>query len=1335
MAFTPITPVLIIRNISKSDVNILGVKIRPGQQKDIYQELEYDDNGSLTTTVLKELETPNGKIYRLWKILDVIRIIECVNPTHFGSGLVPESITASNDFFEGAVLGYEGGEFKWLSGGGGGGVSAVTASSPLASSGGTAPNLTIGGGTLGQVLTSDGGTSPTWEDLPAPPSADWTRSGTVLSPTNTGDTVSIEIPFGTAGLVVEESAAAFRTFIAPAVITLEDNLKRAELNANTAALTLKGDTGEAVAPAIVIQDETGSPYALDLQVLELSVNGDVGSAGQVLTSGGPGAAPTWAAASSDFTYDQEVFVAKNGSDVTGTGSVLNPFASVGAAMASITDSAPSKRYAIKVEAGAYTESSALNIKPDVYIVGTLKDAVRITAPSFGLDASFTGSGDKRSGLAQVTLIGSCSFNMSAVTSNEGKMSFHGVSFTNSISMTGFSGINQAQFDSCLFFGAISFSGVNVGSFVNNRCFTSISLSQHPSLPTILNAAGGFADSLTATAAVDNFGRRCSVFARSMKFDGNVTVDGPSAYFDYTVCSLPQAGPVSLNGGNLVSVDWGANKELSNLTFPTKVNSPIIPATTNATNNGDWGYQWFWNFGYVHASTGTDCYVISYPSAFGAESDAGKNVYILADGAGLAADIDGGGIGLFSSDASGTGDSGSILAQTGSAVGGDSGDIALITGAVSGAGTRGVISLDGRQIDANSTNIVNLSDPILPQDAATKGYVDSAAGPGTFLEPVAVKYDFAGPTGATVIDPIAPPTATGTTFTVGTLGGEDFATIAAALSSGSVTDGSRLLLSAETFTLSSQVDISKQVIIEGAGRAVFGGGGALVAGTYIDTTTSIASVHMLNITTSNVVIRDLTLHHKRTTNTSIEAVVNIDAGIGSSGHFLENVVINFMEFGVKIKSDGWQINNCHIAYTGPNNTTRRGLGIYRSAGQGLFTNSTYDSGQNGVITGSTRLVSITTGSAPPDEVLGGYLRIGNITPSNLFPVHQFFNCDYFAPSATPLTLCVDGCTAAETSAFVVFANAVTQPVLSQCAEIVLQDNTLTNAHGKGAFALNGASGGPANPGTTTFYASGNTISSTAFLGNFATAIDGSSDAAVLAQMGYDTLRWTDPNQTISAAGSGLSGLLTIDGVTLTSGERVFVVDSSDGINSGVYVASSTDWSRSSDFATGDSVHGSFFFVNKGDTYANTAWLCTNAAGSDSVGTDALIFAQFGNTAGNDPDAVVISLNTSNNSVAVGEAVCADSTAARTVKKADVSALATARVIGIAAGNGKVQTAGIALAKFTSAPSIGDAAYLSGTSGQLTGTAPVSGIEAEVGIVVDNVAVDGKYAVALQIKKPV
>lgn len=294
MTFAPLRPKLLVRNISRYDVNILGrVKLRPGEERDLYAELEYNDFGSLTTTVLKELESPSGEIYRLWKVLNAIRIVEFINPTHVGSGVSADSFSTSNAYFEGAVLGFESGELKWLAGGGGGGVSAVTASAPLASSGGSSPNITIGGGALGQVLTSNGGTSPTWED---PPAADWTRSGTVLIPAVSGDTVSIEIPFGTPGLTVEEAAASIKTEVSPANLLLQDNLKQAELSAGTATLRLKGDTGEAVAPAIVAQEETGAPYALDLQILELAINSNVGAAGQVLTSGGPGSAPTWATA-------------------------------------------------------------------------------------------------------------------------------------------------------------------------------------------------------------------------------------------------------------------------------------------------------------------------------------------------------------------------------------------------------------------------------------------------------------------------------------------------------------------------------------------------------------------------------------------------------------------------------------------------------------------------------------------------------------------------------------------------------------------------------------------------------------------------------------------------------------------------------------------------------------------------------------------------------------------------------------------------------------------------------------------------------------------------------
>ena len=482
-----------------------------------------------------------------------------------------------------------------------------------------------------------------------------------------------------------------------------------------------------------------------------------------------------------------------------------------------------------------------------------------------------------------------------------------------------------------------------------------------------------------------------------------------------------------------------------------------------------------------------------------------------------------------------------------------------------------------------------------------------ATPDNFCFPADVKYDYTpggGGGGGTVIDPVAPPTATGVTKTVGTLGGEDFATLASALADATVVNGCRLLLSAQEFTLSATLTVSKQVIIQGAGQA----------DTIIKTTgLGVGVFHMINITTSNVVLRDLTISDRRATPTANDSALNISAGAASSGHFLENVTVNFAEFGVIIKSDGWQINNCHIAYTGPNNSNRRALGIYRSAGQGLFTNSTYDSGMGGVVTGSTRLIVVTTGSAPPDEVLGGYLRIGYITSANNKPLHQFFNCDYFAPSGTPLTLCVDNCdttangSTGETSAFLVFAQASSQPTLSQSAEIVLMGNTISNAHGKGMLALNGMAG-LGTPGTTTFYASGNAATSNTFLGTFVSGIDSSVDPAVLMQLGYDNLRWSDPNQTITpSGGGGLSGLITVDGVTLLDGYRVFVVDSSDAVASGIYSANEGAWYRSSDMAAGHDAAGDLFNVTQGTVYAGTRWSCTDSSPA-IVGTDALAFAE-------------------------------------------------------------------------------------------------------------------------------
>jgi len=426
-----------------------------------------------------------------------------------------------------------------------------------------------------------------------------------------------------------------------------------------------------------------------------------------------------------------------------------------------------------------------------------------------------------------------------------------------------------------------------------------------------------------------------------------------------------------------------------------------------------------------------------------------------------------------------------------------------------AGTR---SFSATVTTASSSDTVQNSDLVALttggtlQTALQQSYASVGAFLTAFAEEGGTVYatgEAAGGGGGGVvpIDPVAPPAPSAGTIVV-PLGGDIQTAINGAA------PGDRVLLAAGTYTVPGALTINKALTLQGAGQAA----------TIVQTAGAAGDpVVLLTISVSNVVVRDLTLKQRKTTNTSIESAVSITAGTGSSGHFLEAVTVESMEFGVTVKSDGWQINNCHLAYVGPNNSTRRLLTLYRSAGQGLFTNSTYNSGQNGIITGNTRVVNVTTGASPPDEVLGGYLRLGNITPSNGFPVQQFFSCDYFAPSGTPLSFVVDGCTAAETSAFIVFFTASTQPPLAQCALIALQGNTLTNSHAKGAIALDGATAVIANAGTTVFYATGNTLGATAFLGAFVTALTGTAVPADLAQMGYNTTRWTDPNQTITGGG--------------------------------------------------------------------------------------------------------------------------------------------------------------------------------------------------------------------------
>jgi hypothetical protein len=393
----------------------------------------------------------------------------------------------------------------------------------------------------------------------------------------------------------------------------------------------------------------------------------------------------------EIVASETVYVAKNGSD-DNVGSELSPFLTISAALASITDASPTKRYVIKVAVGRYDEASVA-LKANVFILGEDPSATRIGG-ACSLAPDFSGSADNRSGFSKVTLLSACNFDWNAVTSAAGKLYFQNANFNTTLTLNGYNnGIAQVQLWSTLHFGNFTVSGINLLT-VGVRMQTSAFMNQHPILATTWDANGGSVGSLTLTTTVNNFNRRCSMFAKSFFLD-NVTVNGPVSYCDYTSSSLGNNNS-TLNGGQLIPMNptaSGANTALSNLAFPTAVNQPIMPANTSSTNFGDWGKQWFWSFGYVHASTGTDLFLISYGSSFGADAS-GKSIGIYTDGAGLQENVNGG-------------------------------NIVLQTASVSGTGVRGKVTLNGREIDVTSKKIVNVANGTDSTDAINKGQLDSA----------------------------------------------------------------------------------------------------------------------------------------------------------------------------------------------------------------------------------------------------------------------------------------------------------------------------------------------------------------------------------------------------------------------------------------------------------------------------------------------------------------------------------------------------------------------------------------------------------------------------------
>ena len=105
-----------------------------------------------------------------------------------------------------------------------------------------------------------------------------------------------------------------------------------------------------------------------------------------------------------------------------------------------------------------------------------------------------------------------------------------------------------------------------------------------------------------------------------------------------------------------------------------------------------------------------------------------------------------------------------------------------------------------------------------------------------------------------------------------------------------------------------------------------------------------------------------------------------------------------------------------------------------------------------------------------------------------------------------------------------------------------------------------------------------------------------------------LSWKAPVTVASTANiPTLSGLLTVDTVTLVAGETVLVKNQTNAADNGIYVAASGAWTRSVGADVWEEFIGAIVFVVEG-TQAGTAWFCTAQPGG-TLGVTAINWSNF------------------------------------------------------------------------------------------------------------------------------
>ena len=129
------------------------------------------------------------------------------------------------------------------------------------------------------------------------------------------------------------------------------------------------------------------------------------------------------------------------------------------------------------------------------------------------------------------------------------------------------------------------------------------------------------------------------------------------------------------------------------------------------------------------------------------------------------------------------------------------------------------------------------------------------------------------------------------------------------------------------------------------------------------------------------------------------------------------------------------------------------------------------------------------------------------------------------------------------------------------------------------------------------------------GTITTAATGPTDIVNKQYVDYFAagLSWKIPAITATSGNITLSGLQTINGVTVAAGDTVLVKDQTNSAENGIYIASASAWTYSKGGDVWSEYVGAIIFIASG-TLNGTAWYCTAQPGG-TLGVTAMVWSNF------------------------------------------------------------------------------------------------------------------------------